>query len=155
MTITEFKFHLRQNPDAALRFLHADGGLIPVHAHITEVGRVEKTFIDCGGTVRELRSCLLQIWVADDTEHRLTPGKLADILDRAAAILRSDDLPVEIEYEDFLVSQFPVAAAEAADGALVFALVTKHTDCLAKELCLPQPADASTGGCGCGPSGCC
>lgn len=149
MTIAEFKTHLRQNPDAALRFLLPDGGLIPVHAHVTEVGRVEKTFVDCGGTLRELRSCLLQTWVADDTEHRLTPAKLADVLDRAASVLRSDDLPVEIEYEDFLVSQFPVAAAEAADGALVFALVTKHTDCLAKELCLPNPATCTPG------SGCC
>lgn len=149
MTITEFKSHLRQNPNSALRFLLPDGGLIPIHAHVTEVGRVEKTFVDCGGTVRELRSCVLQTWVADDTDHRLTPGKLADILDRAAGLLRSDDLPVEIEYEDFLVSQFPVASAAADDGTLVFALVTKHTDCLAKELCLPSTGTCTPGG------GCC
>lgn len=149
MTIAEFKQHLRSNPDATLRFLLPDGGLIPIHAHVTEVGRVDKTFVDCGGTVRELHSCLLQTWVADDTDHRLPPGKLADILDRASGILRSEDLPVEIEYEDCSVSQFPVSAAEGADGALVFALVTKHTDCLAKDECLPKAETCRPGG------GCC
>jgi len=149
MNIADFKDHLRRNPEATLRFQLPDGGLIPVHAHITEVGRVEKTFVDCGGTVRELKSCLLQTWVADDTEHRLAPKKLADILDRAAGVLLSEELPVEIEYEDDLVSQFPVSAADALDGALVFYLVTKHTDCLAKELCLPKPEECCSGG------GCC
>ena len=150
MTIAEFKEHLRKNPDATLRFLLPDGGLIPVHAHVTEVGRVDKTFVDCGGTVREVNSCLLQTWVADDTDHRLPPRKLADVLDRASGILRSDELPVEIEYEDCSVSQFPVSAAEAEDGSLVFALVTKHTDCLAKDVCIPKAADAC-----CSAAGCC
>lgn len=148
MTIAEFKEHLRRNPDATLRFLLPDGGLIPVHAHVTEVGRVDKTFVDCGGTVREVHSCLLQTWVADDTDHRLPAGKLADILDRASGILRSDELPVEIEYEDCSVSQFPVSTAEASGDALVFALVTRHTDCLAKDVCLPK-ADACCSGGGC------
>ncbi|MFZ4765657.1 MAG: DUF6428 family protein [Roseimicrobium sp.] len=149
MTITEFTLHLRQNPDAALRFLLPDGGLIPAHAHITEVGRVEKCFMDCGGTVRQVNTCLLQTWVADDTDHRLVPGKLADILERAKHILKGEDLPVEIEFEDFVISQFPVVGAEAADGTLTFALVTKHTDCLAKELCLPKTGCCTPGG------GCC
>ena len=151
MTIAEFKEHLRLHPDAPLRFLLPDGGWIPAHAHVTEVGRIDKTFVDCGGTVREAQACVLQTWVADDLEHRLSPGKLADVLDRASGILRSDELPVEIEYEDCSVSQFPVAAAEAGEEGLVFALVSKHTDCLAKELCLPQ---AAAEGC-CAGEGCC
>ncbi len=148
MSIAEFKAHLRKHPDATLRFALPDGGLVPIHAHVTEVGRVDKTFVDCGGTVREVHSCLLQTWVADDTRHRLSPGKLADILDRAAGILRSDELPVEIEHEDWPVAQFPVSSAEAEGGSLVFALVTKHTDCLAKDVCLPE-ADACSPGGGC------
>jgi hypothetical protein len=149
MTIAEFTQYLRNAPDATLRFLLPDGGFIPAHAHVTEVGRVDKKFIDCGGTVRSLSACVLQTWVADDTEHRLTPAKLASIIGRGASVLGGDDsLPVEIEYEDFIVSQFPVSLAEVADGALVFTLVTKHTDCLAKELCLPS-ADACRPGSGC------
>ena len=149
MNIAEFSHHLRAHPSAALRFLLPDGGLIPAHAHITEVGRVEKRFMDCGGTVREVTTCLLQTWVADDTDHRLVPGKLADILERAKDILKGEDLPVEIEFEDYVISQFPVANAEASDDTLTFALVTKHTDCLAKELCLPTTGCCTPGG------GCC
>lgn len=148
MNLAEFKHLLRQNPSAELRFQLPAGEMIDAHAHITEVGRVDKTFVDCGGTVRQMSSCLLQSWIANDVEHRLQPGKLADILAKAAPILRDDELPVEIEYEDDVVSQFPVTGAAAGDGTLVFTLGTKHTDCLAKEVCTPQP-DACCSGSGC------
>jgi hypothetical protein len=148
MNLAEFKHHLRLNPSAELRFQLPDGGMIDAHAHITEVGRVDKTFVDCGGTVRKVSSCLLQSWVADDVEHRLLPGKLADILAKAAGILRDDELPVEIEHEDYVVSQFPITGAAADNGALIFTLGTKHTDCLAKDVCLPQP-NACCSGVGC------
>jgi hypothetical protein len=89
-----------------------DGGLIPAHFHITEVGHVTKRFIDCGGTRRTLETCLLQTWVHDDVDHRLVAGKLATIFDRAGDVLPHHDLPVEIEYEDGVVAQFPVESAE-------------------------------------------
>ena len=92
--------------------------MIAAHAHITEVGRIDKTFIDCGGTVRKVSTCSLQAWVADDTDHRLEPGQLATILDRAAPILSGDDLDVEIEYEDCQISQFPVETVSATDSGL-------------------------------------
>jgi hypothetical protein len=145
MTISEFTLHLKSNSAAELRFLLPDGGLIPAHAHVTEVGRVDKRFVDCGGTRREHASCLLQTWVADDIDHRLTPEKLATIIASASELLQDPDLPVEIEYEDFLVSQFPVAAVEAKGNTITFALVTKHTDCLAKERCMPPVAPEGEG----------
>lgn len=149
MNLADFKKLLRLHPAAELRFQLPDGGMIDAHAHITEVGRVDKTFVDCGGTVRKLSSCLLQSWVADDVEHRLLPDKLADILDKAAPILADDELPMEIEYEDCVISQFPVTGATAVNGALLFTLGTKHTDCLAKDVCIPQPNSC------CSASGCC
>ncbi len=149
MNIAEFQNHLRLHPTAELRFQLPDGDLIPPHAHITEVGRVDKTFVDCGGTVRKLSACVLQTWVADDVEHRFPAGKLADVIDHAAKILESDELPVEIEFEDCVLSQYPVDGAESTDGSLTFLLTTKHTDCLAKELCLPSPNSCAPG------SGCC
>lgn len=154
MTVAELKTHLRQHPGAVLRFLLPDGGLVPAHAHVTEVGRVEKTFVDCGGKVRRDSACRLQTWVADDIEHRLPPEKLADILDRASGLLGSDMLPVEVEYEDGFVSQFPVAAAEFREGNLMVALGVKHTDCLAKDICLPSASAGNEGGC-CSGGGCC
>ena len=147
MKTSEFKAHLETHPEYELRFVLPDGDVVPAHAHITEAGRVDKTFIDCGGTVRTNSNCMLQAWVADDVEHRLAPGKLARVLDLAAPIFRGDDLEIEVEYEDCAISQFPVREASVADGVLTFTLGSKHTDCLAKDVCLPQGAGASGGGC--------
>jgi len=143
---------LRAHPDLHLRFLLPDGGFIPTHAHVTEVGRVDKTFLDCGGTARRISCLSLQTWVADDIDHRLPAGKLADIIDRAAPILGNDDLDAEIEYEDGFISQFPVETAATQGEFLIFTLGTKHTDCLAKEICLPKPQESSS--C-CTGTGCC
>jgi hypothetical protein len=152
MKISEFRNHLQSHPESELCFVLPDGGRIAAHAHVTEAGRVDKAFIDCGGTVRESSSCTLQAWVADDVDHRLSPGKLAGVLENAEPLFRGDDLDVEIEYEDGLISQFPVTGASASDNVLYFHLTTKHTDCLAKEICTPASAE-STGCCGGGGCG--
>ncbi len=145
MKFSAFKEALQQAPTRQLRFILPDGDAIAAHAHITEVGRIDKMFIDCGGTVRKTSVCLLQAWVTDDTEHRLEPGTLASILDRAAPILNAEDLDMEIEYEDCQISQFPVENVSVQGDDLKFYLGTKHTDCLAKDICLPNGA----GTCGC------
>jgi hypothetical protein len=66
-------------------------------------------------------------------------------------ILGTDDLDVEVEYEDGFLSQFPIVGATTRDGVLEFHLTTKHTDCLAKESCMPanegEAACCSGGGC--------
>jgi len=136
MKTSELLTTLRQHPDHHLQYILPDGGMIPIHAHITEVGRVDKTFLDCGATVRKISTLSLQAWVADDVDHRFTAGKLGLIIDRAASIIGADDLPVEIEYEDGLISQFPVERIASSNEALLFHLGTKHTDCLAKDICL-------------------
>ena len=142
MKLSEFKSCLQRSPDHALRFVLPDGGLVEAHAHITEVGRVEKSFIDCGGTIRHTAHCCLQAWVADDTDHRLAPGSLASIIDKAGPVLGDQDLEVEIEYQDGLISQFPVVSATHSEEALLFHLTTKNTDCLAKDICLrPEAAE--------------
>ncbi len=153
MKVSEFQEHLKSAPDHELCFVLPDGGRIPVHAHITEVGRTDRRFIDCGSTLRSTSACTLQAWVAEDVEHRLLPGSLAAILVKAQPILGTDDLDVEIEYEDGLLSQFPVFQARIEGKRLIFDLGVKHTDCLAKELCVPAGA-ASEESC-CGGGGCC
>jgi hypothetical protein len=122
MNITDFLSQLRSHADKPVRFLLPDGGLIPAHFHITEVGHVLKRFIDCGGTRRTLETCLLQTWVHDDVDHRLVAGKLAMIFDKAGDVLPHHELPVEIEYEDGVVAQFPVEGAEIIDDRARFPL---------------------------------
>lgn len=135
MTVREFRSVLAAHPDAKMHWMLPDRSFVPQHYHITEVGRVQKDFIDCGGTIRSVASCLLQIWVADDTDHRLETSKLATIMDIAGPVLKSDELPVEVEYEEGAMSQYPVAGVEVTPAGLLFSLGTKHTACLAPEKC--------------------
>ena len=128
-----------------------DKTAIPAHFHITEVGHVKKDFIDCGGTQREISSCVLQAWVADDEDHVLTAGKLGSILKLAGRILPPDDLPVEVEFESPYISVFPIESADSTGERIVFQLTTKHTDCLAKEKCGIESASS----CCSEESGCC
>src|SRR5438105_11417294 len=99
MTVGELRSFLAQALDNGLHLMLPDGDFVPAHFHVTEIGRVQKDFIDCGGTTRSAVSCLLQVWVAEDAAHRLTTSKLAAILRLAAPLLGSDQLPVEVEYE--------------------------------------------------------
>ena len=135
MTVREFRTLLEAHPGATMHFMLPDKAFVPAHYHITEVGRVHKDFIDCGGTVRSATSCVLQVWVADDVDHRLESTKLARIMEVAQPLLASDDLPVDVEYEDRVVSQYPIGGAEITPGGILFHLGTKHTACLAPEKC--------------------
>lgn len=162
MNIQEFLSTLQSNAELPLAILLPDGSQIPAHFHITEVGHVTRRFIDCGGTRRVQESCLLQTWVHDDIEHRLHAGKLAEIFAHAGDILPHQELPVEVEHELGAVSQFTVEGAATRGGKLVIKLGTKHTDCLARGVCLPdtcapkpvQPAPAQSSCCD-PKSGCC
>lgn len=153
MQLHELKDLLRHHPEKAFRLQLPGGGTVPLSFHITEVGHVRKKFVDCGGRMHESDTCQLQAWVGTDEDHRIENRKLSGILQKAASFLPGDDLPVEIEYEDAALTQYPIAGAEVGDDAVMLQLTAKHTDCLAKELCVPTQAAASE--CGCAPSGCC
>jgi hypothetical protein len=135
MNIRELNQLLEDNAEAALQIMLPSGEFIPEHFHVTEVGRVHKQFVDCGGTRRESTSCALQIWTAHDIDHRLAAGKLRKIIDLAAPILESDELRVEVEYGQDVASLYFVADVEVTPRGLLFVLAAKETDCLAKEKC--------------------
>jgi hypothetical protein len=135
MTVSEFRRALEANPGVRMHWMLPDKSFVPAHYHITEVGKVRKDFIDCGGTVRSTAACVLQVWVADDVDHRLETEKLASIMRIAGPLLESEDLPVEVEYEDAVISQYPIGGMEVTPSGLLFYLGTKHTACLAPEKC--------------------
>lgn len=144
---------LTQHPSASLQLVLPDRSFVPAWFHVTEVGRVQKDFIDCGGTTRSTTACVVQVWVANDTQHRLDAGKLAHILRLAGPLMQSADLPVEVEYEQGVVSQYPVETVEATALGVVVRLGAKHTACLAADRCGVTPAAAETGCCT--APGCC
>lgn len=138
MKTSDFLKLLRDHKDHGITFVLPDGSEAPAHFHITEVGYAVKSFLDCGGKKHSNGACLLQLWVADDTDHRLKAGKLAMIFERVEDLLPSMELPVEIEHEAPVLTQLPINECEVTAGMLRFHTELKHADCLAKDICLPD-----------------
>jgi hypothetical protein len=146
MIVKELVQLLEDNPDASLHFMLPNYDFIPSHFHVTEVGRVQKTFIDCGGTNRESTSCVFQIWTAHDTDHRLTTKKLVKILSLAKS-MELDELSIEVEYGANVASQYKVVDAKTGSSELVLILAGKQTDCLAPDKCGITECDDSDSCC--------
>jgi hypothetical protein len=161
MNLHELKSLLALHAGRHFRVALPDGSAVPQSFHVTEVGRVHKTFLDCGGKLRETLACQLQVWVGVDFDHRIETGKMAAILRKAESYLPDDSIPVEVEYEDRVISQYTIEGFALEDDAVILNLAHKHTECLAPELCgLPpipeagKPRQISANPC-CGPQGCC
>ena len=143
MKLHELKNVLAQNPAAQVRFRLPNGDFTPAHIHVTEVARIDKRFIDCGGTLRTDALCRLQTWFANDVDHRLTAGKLAKIFTKAESLMLTDDLDVDVEHEVGYITQFPIESAEVTNDEIIFRLTERHTACLAMNKCLPPAAPVS------------
>ncbi len=143
MKLNELQSILARHPSAELRFHLPNGESAPAHSHVTEVARVDKRFIDCGGTLRKEFFCRLQVWSANDAQHRLTAGKLAKIFTKAESVLQTDALDVDVEYEVGFISQFPLERLEVLANTIVFQLGVRHTACLAEDKCGIAPAELS------------
>ena len=140
MKLSELKSALARNQTARLHFVLPNGVSVPSHAHVSEVARIDKRFIDCGGTLRNDSLCRLQTWFSDDTGHRLTADKLLRILDKAGSVLGAEDLEVDIEHQMDFISQFPLKSAAVLPDEIVFHLDERHTACLAEDKCKPPKA---------------
>ena len=135
MKLHELNSLLSEFSTKCFRIQLPDGNAVPLSFHVTEIGLVHKTFLDCGGSLRESRICQLQIWVGEDYEHRIETGKMAAILEKANVLLPDESVPVEIEYENQVISQYTIASHDLSSEAVVLRLAHKHTECLAPELC--------------------
>jgi hypothetical protein len=128
MKLSEIKKHLATA--TGVNFQLPDGTFVPEHFHVTEVGIITKNFIDCGGRVRAEKVANFQLWNADDTEHRLKPGKLANIIALSEKVLGMEDLEVEVEYQSDTIGKYGIDY-----NGENFLLIAKQTDCLAKDNC--------------------
>lgn len=142
---------LKNHPDRSMRIILPTGTSIPAHFHVTEVGHIQKRFVDCGGTLRSSASCLLQVWVANDLDHRLDSTKLSKIIDKGLGLFDNQQVPVEIEYEQGVLSQYPLQSIEIDDSGLVLHVASKHTACLAPDKCRVDLNVVSA----CSAPGCC
>ncbi|WMI70026.1 DUF6428 family protein [Mangrovimonas sp. YM274] len=128
MKLSEVKKHLEQLD--TLAFQLPNGTLVPEHFHVTEIGKITKHFIDCGGTVRQEEVINFQLWNANDYNHRLHPEKLVHIIELSEKTLGLNDAEIEVEYQGETIQKFGLDF----DGTN-FQLTTKQTDCLAKDNC--------------------
>ena len=147
LTFGDFRQVLAAGPRLGLRFRLPTGALTPVHLHLTEVARVEKRFLDCGGTLRAEVSARLQLWSADDTDHRVGCAKALQILDRGTALVGSAALPMEVEYDFPLLTVFPVVGSVVEGSERIFLLGVRQADCLAPDVCLPKACQPGGGCC--------
>lgn len=133
-------------------FLYEDGTLVPEHFHVTEVGQVNKKYIDCGGVIREEVKVSFQLWNANDYEHRLKPGKLLNIIRLSERKLQIIDAEVEVEVQGALT----IGKYFLAFNGTQFILKNTLTACLAEDACGITPSDQATQISCCDPnSGCC
>lgn len=138
-----------------LEFQLPDGQFVPAHFHITEIGNVSRDYIDCGGTLRQENKFNLQLWVSSDSDHRLAPDNLLNILQLAEKQLGFSNEEVEVEYQESTIGRY-----ELAFNGTVFQLINTQTACLAPDQCgIPQEKPrvrVTVGGLSCDPnSGCC
>ena len=113
-----------------VEFQLENGTFVPEHFHVTEVGMINKNFIDCGGVIRNEKVVNFQLWNADDLEHRLKPGKLLNIINLSEVKLGIEDHEIEVEYQSETIGKYDLEF-----NGKTFVLRNKMTACLAPDAC--------------------
>lgn len=156
MKLSEIKSILPTLENVA--FQTPDGSFVPEHFHVTEVGSIQKHFIDCGGTIRKEQVVNFQLWNANDVDHRLKPAKLLNIIKLSEDKLGIEDNEIEVEYQGDTIGKYDLGF-----NGTHFLLLPKTTACLASDSCgIPaekmkvQLTELSGSANSCAPgSGCC
>ena len=155
MKLSEIKKILK-NLDK-IGFQLPNGTFVSSHFHVTEVGKVTKDFIDCGGKVRNEAVINFQLWEQNDYDHRLHPDKLINIITLSEKMFMFEDLEIEVEYQ----GEETIGKYNLDFDGVNFLLTSKITACLAIDACgisvektkvdIPEVQSS-----GCDPtSGCC
>jgi hypothetical protein len=132
MRLSEIKSALKETQE--VNFILPNGDQVPSHFHVTEVGSIQKHFIDCGGTIRKESVINFQLFTSTDYDHRLSAQKLRSIIELSERKLALEDLKIEVEYQGETIGKYGL---EFHNGK--FLLTTTQTDCLAKDQCgIPQ-----------------
>jgi len=128
MKLSEIKKHLQLLETIAFEL--PNGDLVPSHFHVTEVGKVTKNFIDCGGVLRKEERINFQLWNANDYDHRLHPEKLVHIIELSEKTLNLKDAEIEVEYQSETIGKYGLDF-----NGTNFLLTNTATACLAEDAC--------------------
>lgn len=113
-----------------IQFSLPDGSKVPAHFHLTEIGKISKHFMDCGGKERLETKASLQLWSSIDFHHRLKAEKMIRIVEMSQEKLGLSDEEIEVEYQGETIGKYGLEVG--ADG---FVLTSTNTACLAQEDC--------------------
>jgi hypothetical protein len=127
-----------------------NGTMVPEHFHVTEIGMISKHFIDCGGTSRVEEVINFQLWDANDFDHRLKPSKLSRIIELSEEKLQLKNLEIEVEYQGTTIEKYGLDF-----NGTHFILLSKQTNCLAKDNCGIPTEQIKTNKSTCTPGGSC
>jgi hypothetical protein len=128
MKLSQFKQALVEG--TPIHFSLEDGSVVPEHFHLTEIGRVTKKFIDCGGTLREEEKVSFQLWYSEDVDHRLETDKLQTIIRLGEEKIGLPNAEIEVEYQNTTIGKYTLEL-----GANGFILGNSQTACLALDSC--------------------
>ena len=129
MKISEFRNIIQSLK--SIVFELPEGEKVPSHFHITEIGIIRKTYIDCGGNLRVDNLINMQLWYSNDVNHKIEPAKVLKIIERSDKLLKLQDEEIQIEYQQDTVCKFNLEFG----GGNTFKLIKTFTDCLDKESC--------------------
>ncbi len=155
MKLGQFREVLEKSPNQTFRIEIPSGMLLPHHFHVTEVGKVTKDFVDCGGVRRSGQTCVLQTLVANDFDHRLSTTKFSGILEKCSILEMDENSEVNVEVQGATIEMYCVESAEPRDGQLVVKLQNKRTACLAPDKCGLEIVSSDNQSCCGGQSNCC
>lgn len=113
-----------------IRFILPNGSFVSPHFHVTEVGRISKHFIDCGGVERTEQTINFQLFETEDFDHRLSAEKLLSIIQLSENKIGLPDAKIEVEYQEGTIAKYGLDF----NGAN-FLLTEKRTACLAEDQC--------------------
>ncbi|GAB4377073.1 MAG: DUF6428 family protein [Salibacteraceae bacterium] len=129
MKLSEFELALKNLKQPA--FVLPNGEPVPPHYHITEVGLVQRFFIDCGGQSRAKTVVNFQLFTAEDYDHRLSATKLLSIINKSRKTIALPDAEIEVEFQGpRTIEKYGLNFDDEK-----FVLTPLYTDCLAKEKC--------------------
>jgi hypothetical protein len=138
MKLDEFRRLLSSNSGRGVVF-SLNGRELPLHLHVTEIGREYRDFLDCGGARRGRERCVIQVWMGSDLDHRLDSDKLLGILDMGSVLFEHDIPSVWVEVEIGSVSQYPLSSLRTDGENVLLGLGDNHTECLAPGKCCRLP----------------
>lgn len=128
MKLSELKHYLKELN--SIRFKLPNGEFVPEHFHVTEIGLITRTYIDCGGKLREDKKVNIQLWYSHDLDHRLKPNKLIRIIEQSERLIDLEEYAIEVEYQQETIAKFGLSFKEND-----FILTPLHTACLAEDQC--------------------